>query len=452
MQTIGAQLYDTLVGVNPKVELEPALAESWEVKPGAKEWVFKLRKGVTFHNGKEMKAEDVVASITYHSKPDSKSGMRALMRHLDEVRATNPYEVTIRLKNGDADLPYLLAEERVAIAPAESVEKGFGDGIGTGVFVLESYDPGVRLRAKRNPNDWQTNRGYVDSLELLTINNPSARLNALLSDAIHLANRIEPNSVATVEKSANHQIYNIASGAHSLFAMGCDMAPFDNLDLRLALKYATDRNAIVRLVARGYGKIANDHPIASFVPFAANDIPQRPYDPDKASFHYKKSGHSGPIVCQISETTFVGAVEAAQVMSASAKKAGIDIQVNRVPADGYWDKVWRKVPLCGSRWAGRPTVDIMLSSAYSSTAPFNDARWKNPKFDQLLEVARAELDNNKRGQMYHDAQLMVHEDAGSLIPLFENIIDGGSKKVKGLEPSPLADLSRYRGLGKVWFD
>jgi len=70
------------------------------------------------------------------------------------------------------------------------------------------------------------------------------------------------------------------------------------------------------------------------MPFAAKDIPQRPYDPDKARFHYKKSGHDGPIVCQVFETVFPGAVEAAQILSGSAKKAGMDIQVNRVPNDG----------------------------------------------------------------------------------------------------------------------
>src|SRR5262249_45113297 len=155
------------------------------------------------------------------------------------------------------------------------------------------------------------------------------------------------------------------------------------LDLRLALKYAIDREEMVKRVLLGYGKVANDQPIPSSDPNYA-DIPQRKYDPDRAKFHWNKSGFNGSIELQVSDGAYAGAVSGAEVFQANAQKAGVKLTVNRVPADGYWKNVWMKAPFCASYWSGRPTADLVFQATYTTTSPWNETSWKRPQFDQLL--------------------------------------------------------------------
>jgi peptide/nickel transport system substrate-binding protein len=450
MQVVGLQFYNTLAELNEKGKVEPSLATGWEAKPGAAEWVVKLRKGVSFHNGKEMTAPDVVYSINHHRAKDSKSAAKAFLDPVTDVTATDKYEVTIKLNAGNADLPFILADYHIGIVPEN---EAFDKGIGTGAFILESFEPGVRAMTKRNPNFWNAEkRGWVDSVETLAINDPTARVNALQSGSIHVMNRIGPNIVDLVKKNAKLQIFNYTSAGHYCFPMRCDTAPFDNNDLRLAIKYAIDREQIVKSILHGYGTVGNDSPIAKFLPFAATDIPQHHFDPDKAKFHFKKSGYSGPIPLSVADAAFAGAVDAAQLMQATMKKAGMDLAVTREPSDGYWDNVWMKKAFCASYWGGRPTIDLMFSIAYKSDAPWNESFWKRPKFDELLAAARSELDTTKRQQMYHDMQVMVVDDGGEVIPMFNNFIEGASKKVQGYVPVPFLEMSGLRVAEKVWLE
>jgi peptide/nickel transport system substrate-binding protein len=449
MHLVGMQLYDQLTVLDERARVQPALAESWEAKPGAREWLFKLRKGVTFHNGKEFTAADVVYSLNHHRGKDSKSSAKALLASFTDIKAAGKDALTVTLDSGNADLPALLSEQRLCIGPDGST---FTDGVGTGPFALETFQPGVRTITKRNRNDWQSDRGFVESVETLAINDPTARLGALQSGAIHVMNKVDPRVVSQLEKQSQFQIFNISGGAHYTFPMRCDTPPFDNNDVRLALKYAIDREALVRTVLRGYGKVGNDNPIPSFDPFFAADIPQRPYDPDKAKFHIKKAGYGGPIVLSVADVVFPGAVDAAQLFQASAAKAGITVQIDRVPSDGYWDNIWMKKPFTASYWSGRATTDLMFAAAYTSDGKWNESFWRRPKFDELLLAARAELDPAKRRPMYREMQLMLYEDGGAIIPMFNNFIDAGAKRVRGFVPHPFGQMCGNRAPEKLWFE
>jgi peptide/nickel transport system substrate-binding protein len=450
MQVVGMQFYNTLLEVNEHGKVLPSLAESYEAKPGASVWVIKLRKGVTFHNGKEMTAADVVYSVNHHRAKDSKSAAKAFLDPVTDIKASDKYEVTVTLNAGNADLPFILADYHIGIVPEG---EAFDKGVGTGAYILENFTPGVKATTKRNPNYWNAGkRGWVDSIETVAINDPTARVTALQSGQIHIMNRISPNIVDMVKKNPKLVIYNYTSAGHYCFPMRADTAPFDNKDLRLALKYGINREQIVKTILRGYGKVGNDSPIPSFDPFYAADIPQRHYDPDKAKFHMKKSGYDGPIPLSTADAAFAGAVDTAQLMQAALSKAGIQLQVTREPSDGYWDNVWMKKAFCASYWGGRPTADLMFSVAYKSDAPWNESFWKRPDFDQTLAAARSELDFAKRKKMYHDLQAMVVDEGAELIPMFNNFIEGTSKKVKGYVPVPYLEVSGLRAAEKVWLE
>lgn len=449
MQVVGHQLYNTLIELDAKNLPVPALAESWEAKPGAKEWVIKLHSGVTFSNGKTLTPADVIYTLNFHGKKDSTSAAKPLVGAIQDMKATGANEVTFTLASPDADFPYTLADYHLCIGPEGST---FLDGVGTGPFLLDKLEPGVRSLTHKNPNYWRTDRAFVDSVETLAINDTTARVSALLSGSVHLINRVDPKGVGLLEKNPKLQVFEIAGAAHYTFPMRCNMKPFDNNDVRLAMKYALDREKLLKLVLDGHGKIGNDIPVPSYDPFFSTDIPQRPYDPDKAKFHMKKSGYDGPIVFSVSDGAFTGAADAAQIFQQSAQKSGINMQLEQVPADSYWDDTWLKKPLCASYWDGRPTEDSIFSVVYKSGAPWNESAWSNPQFDKILVEARAELDVAKRKTMYHDLQKLVYDDCGELISMFNNTIDAGSSKVKGFVQKPILQLGGYRAPEQVWLE
>jgi peptide/nickel transport system substrate-binding protein len=449
MQVLGMQFYDTLTQIDERGQVQPWLAETWDAKPGAREWIFKIRKSVTFHNGKELTGADVVYSLNYHRGKESRSAAKALLAAVTDLKATAKNEVAVLLDSGNADLPVLLSDFHLGIGPEGG---SFKDAVGTGAYILESFQPGIRARTKRNPNDWQSTRGFVETVETLAINDATARMSALQSGTVHLINRVDPRVAAQLEKNHQIQLFNVSGTEHHTFVMHCDTPPFDNLDLRLALKYAIDRELLVKTVLRGYAKVGNDHPIASFDPFYAADIPQRHYDPDKAKFHFKKSGYGGaPLVLTVG-AIYAPTMDAAQLYQANAAKAGIDLQLDRQPTDGYWENVWLKKPFAAAGWSGRATADLMFSLGYASDARWNDTAWKRPAFDKLLVAARAELDTAKRKQMYREMQLMVHEDGGAIVPYFINFLDAGLKRVRGFVPTPTALQSGRRAPERAWFD
>ena len=206
----------------------------------------------------------------------------------------------------------------------------------------------------------------------------------------------------------------------------------------------------------GYGGLGNDHPISTANRYHNSSLPQREFNPEKAAEHYKKSGHSGPIKLSAADAAFNGAVDAAQLMANSAKECGINIEVVREPKDGYWSNVWNKKGWSACYWGGRPTEDWMFSAAYTNDTEWNDTAWKgtdsSKKFNGLVKAAKGELDDAKRRKMYEECQTLVHDDGGTICPMFANYIMGVNKKI--VIPENIAanwELDGGKMLERWWF-
>ena len=428
---------NTLFSISNNMELVPEIAEGFDVEPGAKKWVLKIRKGVEFHNGKSLTAKDVVYSINRHRAKEAGSGLRPLLAQINEMKATGSHEVTFELRGGSADWPYILSDYHVMMqSEGEPVHKG----IGTGPYVVEKFEPGVRFIAKRNPNYWNSDVAHYETVELVGINDTTARTSALQTGEVDVALQLPAAIVSLLKRVGLNVFIGPATGFGEFVGHSKD-APFTNNDLRLALKYAVDRREIMDKVFFGHAELANDHAIPSFFRFHAKDLPQHSYDPDKASFHYKKSGHSGPLPeMSTTQIVFAGSgLEVAELFQQQAKRAGIEIPLKRVPAAGYWANSWNKSAFFCGGWFGRPTEDQMLTSAYHSEALYNAYQIAEPKIDQLLVQARAEIDEAKRRQQYADIQEWVWANGSTVIPFFYTNRVGLAKKVQNFAQNPLSD-------------
>lgn len=451
--TIGRLWGEPLVELTPTGELEGLIAESWEGSADAKTWRFKIRSGVNFSNGKAVTAQDVMRTMERHSNEDSKSGALGIVKGIVSMRTDGDDIFEVTLDIGSADLPYLMSDYHLVIQP----DGGFDNpnaAIGTGPYVMEDYKPGVSAAATRRDDYWggtQEETAHYDRIEVIVLNDATARTAALQSGQVDIINRVEPKIAKLLDRAPNLSVQNVSGRGHYVFIAHVDTAPFDNNDLRLALKYACNRQEMVDKILQGYGGIGNDIPINAAYPLFDETIPQREFSIEKAKEHYEKSGHDGsPIVLRTADGAFPGAVDAAALYQQSCQAAGIPLEIKREPNDGYWSEVWNVKPFSCSYWGGRPVQDQMYSTAYLSTADWNDTRWKRPEFDEMLLEARAELDNAKRKAIYSKMGRMLNEEGGVILPMFNDFVDGVSNEVQGYINDPNNPMSNYYAFKRTW--
>jgi peptide/nickel transport system substrate-binding protein len=457
MQNVNfGQLRNCLTEIGPDNQLRGELAESWEASADAATWTFKVRQGVEFHNGKTLDANDIVASINHHIGENTESGAKGIVRSITSVKADGKDTVVFALDGGSADFPFLVSDYHLTICPANADgTMDWQGGVGTGGYTLVKFEPGVISLTERNPNYWKENSAWFDSIESLFLPDATARASGLMSGKLHSMNNVDLKTAGLLAKNPNVNILTTYGNKHATMPMHADKAPFDDNNVRLALKWAIDRSQLLNTILRGFGEIGNDHPIgpANVYRATADELPQRDYDADKAKYYLKQAGlDSLTVEFYVAETAFGGATDAAVLFQASAKAAGIEINLNRSPDDGYWNDVWLVKPFSASYWGGRPTEDWMFSQVYQGGADWNESMWSHERFDKILVEARAELDSAKRREMYVEMQRILHNEGGSIIPLFMGYTQGISTKI-GL-PDQVAsnwELDGEKNVERWWF-
>lgn len=419
-----------LTEVGKDGSLQPSLAESWEASDDATSWRFKLRKGVTYHNGKSLTTDDVIAAINHHRGEKSTSAAGPIVKPIKKIYADGSDTVVFDLEAGNADFPFVLSDYHVAIVPAKDGKADWQSGIGCGAYKVDDFKPGISAEFSKYKDFWASDRGFFDKIEMLALVDLNARTTALVTGDVDAIDRLDLKTVGLLARRQHVKVHSVAGTQHFTFAMATNQKPFSDNNVRLALKYGVNREELVKKILFGYGEVGNDHPIGSGQRYFNKDLPQRKYDPDKARFYLKKAGlDSLNVDLSAADAAFGGAVDAAVLYQNSAKKGGINITVKREPNDGYWSDVWMKKPFCAVYWSGRPVEDQMFSTAYASGAAWNDTFWENKRFNELLVAARAELDEDKRRKMYYEMQKIVHDDGGTVIPMFASYVFATNDKL-----------------------
>jgi peptide/nickel transport system substrate-binding protein len=445
---LSGTVFNTLVEAYGETnELRPGLAQRWEPSDGGRRWAFDLVQGAEFHNGKSVTSEDVIHSLMIHVAEGSRSNSHSIISAVADIKADGASRVLIELSAPNYFFPAMLSNYSVAIVPAGTTQF---DGIGTGAYKVQRFAPGEVLEAVRNENYFKSEAAHVESVELLSVNDAASRMSAIQSGQVNLATALDPRTAPLLAALPSLRLVFLKSSQFAGFNMRADTAPFDNPDLRLALKLAIDRDDIIRRVYGGYGRLGNDTPIPPNDPLFASGITQNSYDPERAAELYRRSGHQGPLVLQTSEAVGATAIDMAALFREHAAKAGITIDVKREPADGYWANIWAQAPFHATLWGARPTADMILSLAYSSASPANDSHWSNADFDAAIAEARAEEDEARRLALYSTAQEILSQDGGVIIPAFGDVIEGVSANIEGYVPGTLP-MANLRAAEQVWF-
>lgn len=445
--------YNGLTEFDSRLVPQPCLAEQVETLDNGKTWMFTLRRGVTFHDGKPLTAQDVVYSVSRHKDPAVASKVKTLVDQISEITAINPQQVRMVLSTPNIELPSVFAVSHMMIV--QDGTQDFSTAVGTGPFLCKAFQPGVRSLAERNPNYWKEGKPYLDAIELVGIGDEPSRVNALLSGDVQIVNNVSGRSTDRIEAADGYSVLSANSGNYTDLVMRVDQQPGSRPAFVEAMKYLFDREQIKRVAFRGYAELANDQPLPPSNRYYFADLPQRTYDPERAAALLKKAGVAGAQLPIVASPAANGSEDIAVLLQQSAQQAGLRINVNRVPSDGYWSNHWMKHPVGFGNINPRPTANILFSQFFLSSAAWNESGWHDERFDQLVVQSRQEPDEAKRMQMYADMQTLIHDHSGIGIPVFINDIDGYDSRIKGYggaENVPMGGFMGYTFPEKIWWD
>ena len=439
-------MYNSLCQINEDLTTRPELAEEYSANQDNSEWTFKLRKDVRFHDGTKFSADDVIYSMGRHYGEKSTSTAKTLVADVKEWKKVDSHTVKAILKGPNSDLPVILGTPQFKIIKDGTTD--FLNPVGTGPYKLAEFKPGIRTIHHRDEHYWREG-GNVDEIEITAITDKVARTSALLSGDIDLMQSLDPKAIRKVEATDGVSVWSVPSGQYMGICCMTNASPGNNRDFVLAMKYIQRRKKIVKSILKGQGTVGNDHPVnIAYGIDHCSELAQRAHDLDKAKFHLKKSGITSAEL-NVAEVT-PGITDTCLLAQREAQKIGLDLQIKKVPNDGYWGAVWMKTPLNVVSWNMRPTANVMLNIAFAPDAPWNDTLWKDERMGKWLVEARAAKDPAKRHELYCAMQTLINEESGMVIPAHLNYVDGKSDKIEGIGRMPLGSLGGYEWPEFAW--
>lgn len=434
------QLFDTLTFYTAEMKVVPFLAQAIEPNADASQFRIVLRQGVEFHDGRPLTADDVLYTWRRILNPATASGGAAALSRVDmkATRRVSDTEIQVVLTAPQVDFPSLLTGREQSIVPDGFTD--FSKPVGTGPFVFASFSPGRSSLFKRNPNYWQDGP-YVDELEMLSIPDSTARVNALLGGQVDAIENLSFTDARVHQSDKTVRVLASKSMTCLPFYMQTDVAPFNSPEVRQALRLSVDREATVKTALSGFGEVGNDL-FGRGADFYDGSIEQRLYDPDRAKSLLRKAGAEGLSVTLNTNPGAVGNVESCQAFAEQAKAAGINVQVKNWDSGKFGSDIYNQVPFAQTYWNFPP--EIMFPFALAPSAPYNETRYSNPLFESRYAESQRTMDVSKRKEIFGDLQRMLWEDGGYVIWGFIKFTDATSPRVQGLVEHPYFNLGAFQ--------
>ncbi len=451
---IGRQWLDVLVfiGEDNEPDVSRGVAESWVPSADGTEWTFKLRKGVLFHDGKEMTSRDVKFSFDRLRNPELGAATVELYANITDIAAADDYTVVFRLENPNPDFLKDLGDYHAHIVDADT-EDFATDWNGTGAFFIESYNPEDRLVFKRNPNYWLKDEEgnqlpYVDGMEFIFIPDSTAQVEALRGGQIDWIIYLPAEFVDVLKNDPNTVVYQSPSNTVYLIHMRSDREPAGDVRFRQALKAATDRQAILDTAWLGLGTVGRDTPFGPIYGDFFLDVPPPQRDVEKARQLLAEAGYPDGVEIEVycQDRSPVPAI--CTVWKEQLAEAGIIANIQIVPSDVYYgaDNMWLEVDFGVTDWGSRPYPQPYLELAYTCDAAWNESHFCDKELDDLATLAAKEMDHETRVSYYHQIQEIFMERGPIILPFFLDNLYGASSRLKGVRPTmglPTAVDLRY---------
>ncbi|HLH66460.1 MAG TPA: ABC transporter substrate-binding protein [Solirubrobacteraceae bacterium] len=424
------QLFEPLVGFTPEAGLQLLLAEELTPNHDATEWTIRLRRGITFHNGKDLTAADVAYTLQQIRSPKYAYGGASAIESIDLAGMKQLDKLTLRVpfKTPLATLNQVFPCYYYSIVPVDFDPKR---PVGTGPFKYQSFTPGESSTFVRNENYWQSGLPYLDQVVITDFSDETSQLDALGSGQVDAVGLLSAASIGTAQSSS--QVVISRGGGWTPFTMRVDVAPFSDVRVRQALRYAIDRQQMLDVVFAGHGTIGNDL-FGIWDPAYDTSIPQRPHDPEMARSLLRQAGHSGLSIQLITADIAQGTISAAQLLQQQARAAGINVSLRQITTTDLYGPNYLKWAFAQDYWYYNPYMP-QVAAAMLPTSPTNECHFDNPRYIKLYQQAVATTNEAIRTQIIHEMQQIEYEEGGYIIPYFPPIIDAYGHNVRGYHAS-----------------
>lgn len=438
-------LYDTMFRQAPNGTVTPGVVETAEANADATVWTFKIRQGVTFHDGRPLTADDIVYTIqnSWGSKDNLFNGALAQAVDFANVTKTGQFEVRVPLNFGIAKFPTIACFVNCAVV--QDGTKDFTKGNGTGPFKLVSFDPGKRSEFAANKDYWGDDGPYVDTLVIdSSFGSEDARMNALLAGQID----ISPAPSFTLAKahavSGRIVVGNQPGPGTTPLIMRVDQGPLSDPDLRRALKLLPDRPKYLDAAFNGFGTVGND--LQGYTNQYFADSLKATHDPEQAKAILAKAGLANVSLTLDSSAAVPGMQETAALFAQDAKAAGINIKINTIDPATFFTAaaaVFER-PFAVSFYSiGLNSLPLYYMAAGIPGGIYNECHFGTPAQVETIKKAMREQDDTKATQLWLDVQKDQVDLGGYIVPANFNYVDAYGLNVRGIQTTSTMNCDNF---------
>jgi peptide/nickel transport system substrate-binding protein len=432
-------LYQPLLQLNAQAQTEFVLAEEISPHGSTSEWIIRVRPGITFHNGKPLSADDVIFTLT-----------RIITQKLSGANSLGPIDVK-GLKKLDS---------RTVLVPMTSPYGSFIDQLaywyylyivpvgfnpkqpnGTGPFVYQSFTPGQRSVFTKNPHYWKPGLPHVSSVTVIDFSDSTSLQNALTTGVIHAAGALEGPQIAVLKTTSGVRTVASHTGAITPFTMRVDQAPFNDVNVRQAMRLLVDRPQLIASALDGYAVPASDV-FAPYDPDFDGSL-HRQQDIAQAKFLLKKAGHQNLTVELVTSAIATGTTAMATVLQQQAKAAGVTINLKTVESTTFFGPNYLHYTFSQDFYNYSPYLGQVAESMLPAS-PFNETHWNLPEYTDLYKQANATTNAAARKELLYKMQMIDFTQGGYILPAFIDALDAYSTKITGYSAAkvgqPLSDF------------
>lgn len=453
----------------------PYLAEGWSASDDLKTWTFKLQKGVKWSNGDDFTSEDVAYNFKRWLDPALGSSNLGLFNGLtesydtgqknddgspkmgkrgrsDAVEVVDDHTIRLHLNAPELAIPENLYNYPTAIVHRKFDEMGadlIKNPVGTGAMTIAEYKIGEKAVLQRRDQPWWGGDFYLDGIEYIDHgNDPSAMVGAMASDQVDMIYQTEVSQLDILSKLPDVDIYDTPTAQTAVMRMQVDQKPFDNPKVRQAVAACLDAQKILDVAYRGKGLPGENHHVCQIHPEYFK-LPALKQDHALAKKLLEEAGYKDGIelTVDVGDTTGAWETAAVQAFKEQCAPAGITLNINKMPANQYWE-IWDKTPFGFTSWTHRPLGVQVLNLGYRSGVPWNESHYSNPEFDKALDHANGILDVNERKKAMEKVESILQGDAVVVVPLWRSVFKAAKKRVKGFKTHP----TYYHQFESVWLD
>jgi peptide/nickel transport system substrate-binding protein len=444
------QVAEFLCVDGPDLVLQPALAESWKPNDNGTVWTFKLRKGVKFHSGGEMKADDVVASIDRLADPANSSNALSVFTGILQKGASkkvDDYTVEFHLDAPNGNFPYMLSSDNynAVIIPASykgDYEKSFD---GTGPFRIEKYTAKVGASFVRNEDYWGP-KALPERTEFTFFTDMQPQILALQGGQVDIINQMPVLAGVALLNDPNIDIISLKSSAHQQLHMRCDEGPLKDARVRRAIALCLDRDKLAAGLMKGRSALGNDSPFAAVYPSTDTSVPQRKQDIAQAKQLMEAAGLGQGFKITLTTERYLEIPEYAQLIQNWVKEIGVQLDLNILDQSGYYgDAVFGKSNWLDSvmgitDYGHRGVPNVYLAAPLKSEGTWNAAHFKNKDYDALATSYIAALDLEAQKADAGKIQKLLLEETPVIFGYFYDYLTATAKGVAGVQPTAMSQL------------